>query len=114
MILLACSGFDGPPEALVRNIEFANQHAAIAACLCLASLALFIVKRTWWALPASSVAMFAMHPAWTEGGLHGDCGYLMRHASWAVTSLGVVFICLQLARIVWIRAFLKPAGQITP
>jgi hypothetical protein len=112
MILLACSGFDGPPEALVRSIEVANQHAAVAACLCLASFALFTVKPTWWVIPAISVVLFALHPAWTVSAIGGDCGFLKREAACAATGIGLAAICLQLGRIVWTWTFSKSVGRV--
>ena len=111
MPVFACSGFDGPPEVLVRNIELSKQLAVVAAYLCLAGLALFAVRRTWWPLPALIAALFGLHPAWTVSALDGDCGVLQRDAAWAVTGLIAAIVCVQLARILWTWRFPRSAAH---
>src|SRR5262245_28861691 len=113
MLVFACSGFDGPPEVLIRNIELSEQLAAVAGYLCLASLALFAVRRTWWALPALSAALFGLHPARTFSARNGDCGFLQRDAAYAVTSLIAVIVCVQLGRIAWTWRLRGPTRKAT-
>jgi hypothetical protein len=113
MIVFACSGFDGPPEALVRNIELSERLGAVAGYLCLASLALFAVRRIWWPLPALSATLFGLHPARTVSALNGDCGFFQRDAACAVTGLIAAVVCVQLACIVWTWKFPRPDGEAT-
>jgi hypothetical protein len=118
MALMACSGFDGPPAALAQNIATANDQAAVAAALCVASLALFAVKPRRWVMPALLLALLALHPAWTIGAEGGDCGFLMRDVSWCVTGFGVIVLCWQLACILWSWTFpsppIEPATEGSP
>ena len=58
-------------------------------------------RRIRWTLPVAGLLML-LHPAWTVSATHGDCGFLKREASFALTAVFVGLLIYQ--RVVSQRA----------
>jgi hypothetical protein len=99
--MLACSG-PGAGAIIGRNIDIGNMNAAVAGAILLASVSAFAVTRSCWGFPTAILILFLLHPAWTVSAIHGDCGELLRDASYVVTGLVVLIMGAHMAFTVWV------------
>jgi len=90
--MIACSGPDAG-ATIARNADIGNINGGVAVGICLCSIALYTLWRRGWGFPAAQVAIASFHPAWTISAIGGDCGYLLRDASYVATTVaGLVLI----------------------
>jgi hypothetical protein len=80
MILWACSG-KGAGKLIAENIEYAEQMAWAVGVMSAVSLMIYLFMRRYKAFPIVCLALLALHPAWTIGGIMGDCGFLKAGAA---------------------------------
>lgn len=97
MAPLACSGPEGF-AAIGRNEGIALMNAAAVAAFLALSLTLFALGPRRWFAPGVLVALLVLHPISTIGARSGDCGYLMRDASWLFTIAGAAVLCWQVVQ----------------
>jgi hypothetical protein len=94
MELLACSG-PGAGAAIEESIAIGYAHAVLVGCLLVVSLSLLaVVPRTWF-VPVIIAGLLWIHPAWTISARRGDCGFMKRNASWAVSGIATLAILWQ-------------------
>jgi len=111
--MFACSG-PGAGAAIAKSVEIGYTHAAIAAAMLAASIAMFAIGRRGWGFPAAFLGLLTFHPAWTVSVSAGDCGFLQRDASYLVTGLGSLILMCDVGYTAWVvtrRARPEGAGD---
>ena len=67
--------------------------AAMSGVIAAALLIDHLRRRTFSYRMATAVVLVAIHPAWWMGVGHGDCGYMLREASyWVLAILGGILL----------------------
>ena len=107
-ITFACSG-PGAAAFMEANAVTGYTHAALGFILLLATVTFyFLRKKKGLLIVGFSVAVLAVHPAWTIGAMHGDCGmYMVSSAKYSTGALGAGFL-LQL--LLWFVGRLNQRG----
>jgi hypothetical protein len=92
-ITFACSG-PGAAAFMEANAVTGYTHAALGFILLLATVALyFLRKKKGLLIIVFSVVVLAVHPAWTIGVVHGDCGtYMVSVVKYSTGALGAGFL----------------------
>jgi hypothetical protein len=98
-VIFACSG-PHAIEFIGDNILTAYISAAFGFILVLGTVVFYFLRKNK-GLPTIwfSVAVLVMHPAWTIGAVHGDCGILKASASKYAT--GVIGAGFLLQLLLW-------------
>ena len=92
-VTFACSG-PGAAAFIEANTITAFTYAAFGFILLLATVTFyFLRKKKGLLIVGFSVAVLAVHPAWTIGAMHGDCGmYMVSSAKYSTGALGAGFL----------------------
>ena len=92
-VTFACSG-PGAAAFIEANTVTAFTHAAFGFILLLATVAFyFLRKKKGLLIVVFNVAVLAVHPAWTVGAMHGDCGiYMVSVVKYVTGALGAGFL----------------------
>jgi hypothetical protein len=90
--LIACSG-PGAMDAIRQNLAIAFSCASASGVIFTAMLIVYAMHGRAWACIAVAAPLTLLHPAWIDGGIHGDCGYSMRDQScFGLAIVAVLFI----------------------
>ncbi len=93
-VVLACSG-PGAMEFINSNILKSMLFAKVAAVFVVAMWSIFVWQRRKFTLMLCICAsvLFAVHPAWTMGAMHGDCGIAkLTYSKFFAIIIGMAFM----------------------
>ncbi|MSU57406.1 MAG: hypothetical protein EXS35_04375 [Pedosphaera sp.] len=86
IVILACSG-PGAMATIYQSITIGYFCAAIGGVITLAlAYDLVRMRRLRFTLPTAGLLLL-IHPAWTVGAFHGDCGFMKRDISYFFTAV---------------------------